>query len=194
MENELEKTTEIKEQAAEQPKTEETAEVKALRAEIAKLKQSVTNASADASKHKHEKEELQKQLKERMSAEERAEAERAERDAARDREIEELRAKTNIADYKAQFIAIGYDSELAQESAEALNSGNVDGIFGAIRKFIDTHDKALAERAVLNNPTLPGGESTHTVTREEFKKMGLRDMTAFKREHPDLYEEYMNRT
>ena len=190
MANELENSTETKEQTAEQPKVEETADVKALRAEIAKLKQSVTSASADASKHKHEKEELQKQLKERMSAEERAEAERAERDAARDRELEELRAKTNIADYKAQFIALGYDSELAQESAEALNSGDTAGVFGAIRKFIDIHDRALAEKAVLNNPTLPGGNTVHVATKEEFMAMDIAEMTAFKNEHPSLFTEY----
>ena len=38
------------------------------------------------------------------------------------------------------------------------------------------------------------GESTHTVTREQFMKMGLREMQTFKQEHPDLYNEYMNRT
>ena len=183
MANELENTPETKEQAAEQPKTESVADVKALQAEIAKLKQAVTNASADASKYK-------KELQARQTADERAETERAEREAARDRELEELRAKTNIADYKAQFIALGYDSELAQESAEALNSGNVDGVFGAIRKFIDVHDRELAEKAVLNNPTLPGGETLHVATREEFRGMDIAEMTAFKREHPDLFKEY----
>ena len=50
---------------------------------------------------------------------------------------------------------------------------------------------AMAEKAMLNNPTLPGGNSTKTVTREEFNNMGYREMAAFKAEHPDLYAEYM---
>ena len=50
----------------------------------------------------------------------------------------------------------------------------------------------MAEKAIMNNPTLPGGNTTHTVTREEFKNMGYREMVAFKQDHPDLYKEYTN--
>ena len=92
---------------------------------------------------------------------------------------------------KKQFVSIGFDETLAQESAQALNSGDTVKVFDGIRKFIESHDKALAEKAMLNNPTLPGGNSTKTVTREEFNNMGYREMAAFKDEHPDLYAEYM---
>ena len=194
MANELEKTTETTEQTAEQPKTESSADVKALQAEIAKLKQAVTNASADASEWKKKFRDTDEALKSKMTEDEKAENERAEREAARDLELETLRNRANIADFKAQFASVGFDDTLAQEAAEALNGGNTADVFGAIRKFIDTHDRALAEKAVLNNPTLPGGDSTKTVTREQFKAMGLREMTEFRKEHPDLYNEYMNRT
>ena len=40
--------------------------IKALESENSKLRKSVTEASADASKHKHEKEELRKQLEARI--------------------------------------------------------------------------------------------------------------------------------
>ena len=49
----------------------------------------------------------------------------------------------------------------------------------------------MAEKAMLNNPTLPGGNSTKTVSKAEFDQMGYREMAAFKTEHPDLYAEYM---
>ena len=183
MANELENTTNTNEPAAEKPSTEAVPDVKALQAEIAKLKQAVTNASADASKYK-------KELQAKQSADERAEAERAEREAARDRELEELRNERNIANHKAQFTSLGFEDALAQEAAEALNSGDTAKLFGGIRKFIDIHDRALAEKAVLNNPTLPGGETVKIATKDEFLAMDVAGMTAFKREHPDLFTEY----
>lgn len=183
MPNEPVNTTETNEPAVETQKNEAPADVKALQAEIAKLKQAVTNASADASKYK-------KELQARQTAEEKAESERIEREAARDRELQELRNERNVANHKAQFVSIGYDDALAQESAEALNSGDTAKVFDGIRKFINTHDKQMAEKAIMNNPTLPGGSSAHVTTREEFKNMGYREMVAFKQEHPDLYKEY----
>ena len=88
------------------------ARAKALESENNKLRKSVTEASADASKHKHNAEELQKQLNERMTEEERAKAEEAERNAARDKELEELRTAMNVAKYSASLMAndIGMDT------------------------------------------------------------------------------------
>ena len=71
-----------------------------------------------------------------------------------------------------------------------MNAGEFDKVFDGIRKFIASHDKAMAEKAMLNNPKLPGGSSTKTVTQEEFNNMGYREMLQFKTEHPDLYAEY----
>ena len=166
--------------------------IKELESENGKLKQSVNSASADASRHKHEKEELQKQLNERMSEEERAKAEEAKRNEERDKELEELRTKMNVATYQATLTAtdIGMDTETAKAVAEALNAGKYDSVFEGIRRFITAHDKALREDALKNNPTLPGGVSDKTITKEEFKNMSLSEMMNFKNDHPDLYTQY----
>lgn len=164
------------------------ARIKALETENGKLRQANTNASAEASKYK-------KQLQEKQTEEERTAAELAEQNAARDRELAELRAERNIAKYQAALVAndIGMDSDTAKAVAEALNAGETDKVFDGIRKFITAHDKALREDALKNNPTLPGGASDKTITREDFNKMSLSEMTAFQAEHPDLYNEYTKR-
>lgn len=166
--------------------------IKELESENGKLKQSVNSASADASRHKHEKEELQKQLNERMSEEERAKAEEAKRNEERDKELEELRTKMNVATYQATLTAtdIGMDTETAKAVAEALNAGKYDSVFEGIRRFITAHDKALREDALKNNPTLPGGASDKAITKEEFKNMSLSEMMNFKNDYPDLYTQY----
>ena len=165
------------------------AKIKELEAERDKLKQSVTNASADASKWK-------KQYQDKLSDEEKAKEQQSEANAALQKELDDLRTERNIAKYTAALSAsdIGMDAETATAVAQALNAGKTEKVFEGIRSFIVSHDKALAEKALLNNPKLHGGSSTKTVTREEFNAMGYRDMVAFKNEHPDLYAEYTRKT
>ena len=190
MANELENS---KENGNQEQKTDNAkdleARIKALEAENGKLKQSVTNASADASEWK-------KKYNAKLSDEEQAKEKQDEATAAMQKELQELRNERNIANYVASLSAsdIGMDAETARGVAEALNAGETDKVFDGIRKFIASHDKALAEKAMLNNPKLPGGNSTKTVTREEFDAMGYTEMVAFKAAHPDLYAEYMNKS
>ena len=194
MANELENpNTETKTEAKSEQKTNDTASlearIKALETENGKLKQSVTNASADASEWK-------KKYQSQLSDEQKAKEDRDAATAAMQKELEDLRTERNLAKYTAALVGqdIGMDAETAKVVAEALNAGETDKVFDGIRKFVASHDKALAEKAMLNNPKLPGGKTEKTVTREEFDKMGYREMLALKNEHPDLYNEFMNKT
>ena len=161
------------------------AKIKALESERDKLKQSVNNASADASEWK-------KKYQAKLSDEDKQKEEQEAAYAAMQEKLATLEAERNIANYTAVLGAsdIGMDADTAKAVAEALNAGETDKVFDGIRKFVVSHDKALAEKAMLNNPKLPGGNSTKTVTQEEFNKMGYREMLAFKQEHPDLFAEY----
>ena len=194
MANELENpNTETKTEAKSEQKTNDTASlearIKALETENGKLKLSVTNASADASEWK-------KKYQSQLSDEQKAKEDREAATAAMQKELEDLRTERNLAKYTAALVAsdIGMDAETAKVVAEALNAGETNKVFDGIRKFIASHDKALAEKAMLNNPTLPGGNAEKTVTREQFKQMGYREMLALKQEHPDLYNEFMKDT
>lgn len=190
MADELVNTTETKETAP----SGDSAKVKELEAEIAKLRQSVTNASADASEWKKKFNASEDALKARMTEQERAEKERAEANAAMQTELENLRKERNIANFKAQFVSIGFDETLSQETAEAMNSGDTAKVFEGIRKFIAVHDKQMEEKAIMNNPTLPGGNSTApVVTKEQFDAMDLSNRMKFYNEHPELYAEYTKR-
>ena len=169
------------------------AKVKALEAENGKLKQSVTNASADASKWKQTAKEKDDALKAKMSDEERAKQEQDEANAALRQRVAELETAANIATINAALVAsdIGMDAGTADKVAKAMNAGETDKVLDGIRQFVKAHDKALRESALQNNQTLPGGSSDKTVSREEFDKMSLSEMMAFKVQHPDLYAEYI---
>ena len=189
MANELEKTTENTTETKEQKPVSTAsleARIKELEADNQKLKNAVNTASADASEWK-------KKYNGKLSEEEQAKEAQESATAAMQKELEALRRERNIANYVAALGGsdIGMDSENAKAVAEALNDGNIDHVIGGLRKFIASHDKALAEKAMQNNPTLPGGSTTRTVSKAEFDSMGYREMVQFKAEHPDLYAEYM---
>ena len=192
MANELEKTTETKETNTNQNSGNDTVDlkelqlkIKALESENGKLKQSVTNASADASKWK-------KQYQDKLSEEDKAKELQDEATAAMQKELEDLRNERNIAKYTGELVdaRIGMDAETAKLVAVAMNAGETDKVFDGIRQFIVAHDKSLRESALKNNQTLPGGSTEKVKTKEEFKAMSLSEMMAFKVEHPDLYAEY----
>ena len=193
MDNELKNTEETTEKATNQSSESDTVDlkelqlkVKALEAENGKLKQSVTNASADASSWK-------KKYQEKLSDEDKAKEQQDEATAAMQKELEDLRKERNIARYTGTLVAqdIGMDSNTAKAVAEALNAGETDKVFDGIRQFIKAHDKSLHESALKNNQTLPGGSVDKTVSKAEFDNMSLSEMMAFKVEHPDLYAEYI---
>ena len=193
MDNELKNTEETTEKTTNQNSESDTVDlkelqlkVKALEAENGKLKQSVTNASADASSWK-------KKYQEKLSDEDKAKEQQDEATAAMQKELEDLRKERNIARYTGTLVAqdIGMDSNTAKAVAEALNAGETDKVFDGIRQFIKAHDKSLRESALKNNQTLPGGSVDKTVSKEEFYNMSLSEMMAFKAEHPDLYAEYI---
>lgn len=196
MANELENSNETSAQETKQETKTETkvdtasleARIKQLESENGKLKQAQTNASADASEWK-------KKYQSKLSEEDKAREEQESATAAMQKELESLRAERDIASYTGTLTApeIGMDADTAKAVATAMQEGNMASVIDGIRKFIASHDKQMAEKAMLNNPTLPGGNSTKTVTREEFANMGYREMVAFKASHPDLYKEYLEK-
>lgn len=197
MDNNLENTNETgtnENKGAESVDTD--AKIKALEAQIDKLKNAVTNASADASKWKQTAKEKDDALKAKMSDEERTKQEQDEANAALLQRVAELETERNIANYTASLSAndIGMDADTAKGVAEALNAGEIEKVFDGIRKFIVSHDKALREDAIRKNQTLPAGTTgAVAVTKEAFDKMGYRELVQLKAEHPDLYNEYMKK-
>ena len=168
------------------------AKIEALEKENGKLRQTNTNASAEASRYKKELKEKDDALKAKMTEEERAKAESDAANAAMQQELETLRKERNIANYVSALVApdIGMDAETAKAVAEALNANEINKVFDGIRKFITAHDKSLRESALMNNQTLQGGATEKSMTQEEFDNMSYTETVRFKNEHPELYKKF----
>lgn len=158
------------------------AEAERLRMENDKLRKANTSASSDVSKYK-------KALQERMSEQERMNAEREEELANLRARVAESERKEKVSSYLAQFAGLGYSQELAQTSAEAVADGNFTAMFDGIRQHITQLNKEYTANAFRNTPKPPVGNNPNGITKEQFDNMGYKERNALYNENKELYDE-----
>lgn len=117
--------------------------------EIEKLKKALDKANSEAANSK-------RALQEKMTEAEKAEAERLESDKAIKAELEQLRAEKTISSYKAKYLAMGYDEQLAQLTAEALQKGDTETVFANQKTFQETQRAAIEAEALKKQPNIHG--------------------------------------
>lgn len=132
-----------------------------------------------------------KDLRERMSEEEIRQKE-AEAELNKYKEqAESLQREKNIAENKAKFISLGYDDALATETAEAMEKGDYATVFKNQQTVIENVKKIAKGEAMASTPS-PNGKATDgskTITKEQFDKMSVAEMTDLYQNNPELYEQ-----
>ena len=118
---------------------------------------------------------VKKQLREKQTADEAAEAERAERDAAIQQELTDLRREKTLSTHKASFLALGYDEKLAAEAAEAMTDGKTADVFAAIGRNLETVKKNAETAALDGTARPPAGDPPAADNADLRSFMGLPD-------------------
>ena len=156
-----------------------------------------SDAVAELEKHKeatnkatHEAAELKKQLK-AMQDQQKTGNNKADETIARLQEqVNELTRQNTISSYTAQFVALGYDSELAAATAIATADGDVATVFENQRKFLEQHDKDTKANILKQTPK-PGQGGTQkqapAMTLEKFRRLPQAERMKFAAEYPDEY-------
>ena len=162
----------------------------------AKLSQTDTSESEKSlknmiSKRNSEIAELKTKLKDRMTAEEQAEAERAERISSLEAEVASYRREKDINAQYADYIGLGFGEDLAMETATALVDGDLKKVTSNLKSFVtdlvqDTQKQTLAN-AMKNISAPEGGDSTRVYTKEDLNKMSGQERLKFYKEHPEEY-------
>ena len=118
--------------------------------EVTRLKNALSKANSDAAEWK-------RQYRETQTAAERAEAERAEREKAVEDELRNLRREKTVSGYLAQYLALGYEKELALKAAEATADGDAATTIACQQTFLEAKTKELEAAALNKQPTLSFG-------------------------------------
>lgn len=132
---------------------------------------------------------VKKDLEARMTDEEKRKAEAEAELLKYKNEAETLRKEKNIASNKAQLISIGYDEALAQETAEAMESGDLATVIKNQQTVLE-NAKKLAKgqaNASVTPPAGKAGDGKTSISKEQFEKMSVGEMTYLYENNPDLY-------
>lgn len=137
--------------------------------ELARARTEASQANADKERFKNSVDkltrqngELTNQVRERMSADEKAAAEKAEAEAAKDAKIQELETKFRLMNYSKRFMGVGMDETSATELATLTGEiAEPDKFFSALDKFVKATIKKAGEDSVealiKSNPSIKAG-------------------------------------
>ena len=118
--------------------------------EVKKLREALSKTNSEAAN-------LKRQLHEKMSEAEKAEAERKDREQQIDEELKTLRKEKTIATLEKAYLAAGYPAELAAASAVAQADGDTDTVLKNQMAFLAETKKSLAAEALNKQPPLSVG-------------------------------------
>ena len=150
-------------------------------AEIDRLKTALSKSNSEAADYK-------KQLREKMSAEEVKAKEDADLIEALKQERDALLREKTVAGHKAKYLTLGYDESLANDTAEALASGEIDKVFANQKKHLEAVEKKIRADVLKDTPKPEGGNGSDTMTKEKFLKMSTPEQYKYSVEHPEEYK------
>lgn len=148
-------------------------------------------ASEAASLSKQLKESKEK-LGEIMSEDEKKKLETEEANKKILEELETLRKDKTVSEYTAKYLALGYDSELAADTAKAMADGDMTKVFANGEKHRAALEKSIKENLMKNDPKpgSGGGDNGDSKGVELAKKIGKAKSEANKA-YEDVMKHYL---
>ena len=131
---------------------------------------------ADFDKTSSELAEIKRKYNAQLTEDERKRIEHDEEIEALRQTVEAMKREKSLAEIKAQYISMGYEADLAEDTALATLDGDNNRIFANHRKFLEAHDKAFEASLLAKTPRLDGAgakNSPQPRTKEEI--MAIRD-------------------
>ena len=128
--------------------------------------------------------ELAKIKKEKTTAEGETKTKESEIEVLR-KMVEELQKDKQIATYTNQYLGLGYDKMLAEETAQAVVNGDTAKVFENQQKFLGEYEKKIKADLMKSSPKLGGGEPDKPITKDELNKMSMEDRFNYIQNHPD---------
>lgn len=149
--------------------------------EIARLKRQVDKSSSEAA-------EFKKKYRESLSETEKASQEKAEAEAARQAEFDDMKRRLAINDLVSEYMDRDFPKDIAIKIATARYDNDNETV-NAIEKQMDEAKRKKWEADFLKNrPEInTGSGTTQTISKEAFDKMSLMEKTKLRRENPDEY-------
>lgn len=152
--------------------------------ELERYKNAVSKANSEAAMWK-------KKYNAFLSEEERKKNEAEEEMNKIREELEILRKEKLESDHRAKLIALGYDENLATETAKALVNGETEKLFVALKKHQESLEKQIRADVLKDTPKPKAGSGTKPeITKEQFDEMSYTERLKLFADNPELYKEF----
>lgn len=129
-----------------------------------------------------------KQLRDKLSDEDKRKAEIEETLNSYKEQIEALQKEKRSSDLRNRFMGIGYPESEAKKATEALMNDDLDTLFTIAKTFNDGAEKRVRAN-ILKEQKDPNGHEKK-ITKEDFKKMTTSERFQFSKENPEAYKEF----
>lgn len=114
-------------------------------AELERLKNALSKSNSEAAAYK-------KQLREKMAEDEQKKQQEQKVRDAMQKELDALRRESVVSKNKARLIALGYEETLADETAEAMADGKIEGFFANQKKHLKVLEKKIRAEVLKDTP------------------------------------------
>ena len=99
---------------------------------------------------------------------------------------DKLLRETEHSKNKANFLALGYDEKLAEDTATAMIDGDFTKVFANQKKHLENMEKKMKADILKDTPPpVPDGDGVMSL--EDFNKLSWTDKVKFKAEKPEEY-------
>lgn len=132
---------------------------------------------------------LKKKYNAKLSEDEKASIEKAEREAEYKQYVESLEKFKAVTESATRFRALGYSEAQAQKAAEAQYGGDTDEVLRIQMEYqVDLEKRIKAELMKSMPKPSTGQDEDVQMTKEQFNNLSYSEQLKLKKEHPTAYE------
>ena len=132
---------------------------------------------------------VKKQLKEKMTDDEAAKQKEQEEREELQSKYEKLLHDSEVSKNKAELLALGYEEKLADDTAEAMVTGDLEKVIANQKKHLEAVEKKVRAEALKDTPKPTGDGDSKTMTLEKLRGMTPSERYTYSQEHPEEYKE-----
>lgn len=181
-EQEKEKPDEQKEQQEkEKPDEQKEPTVQELMAELAKVKRAQEKAASEAAEYK-------KKYNAKLSEKEKIDLEKAEREAEKEEQFQQLVRENKINKVEKGYLALGYTPEEASKMAVAEVDEDFDAKLKIQLAVQKRQKKEYEAEFIKSRPQLNAGTGEKQITKEQFDNMSMTELSKLYRENKAEYD------
>lgn len=132
---------------------------------------------------------VKKQLKEKLTDDEALKQKEQEEREELQSKYEKLLHDSEVAKNKAKLLGLGYDEKLADDTAEAMVTGDLETVMANQKKHLETIEKKVRAEVLRDTPKPTGDGDTKTMTLEKLRGMTPNERYTYSQENPEEYKE-----